>query len=61
MHYLTLVQQWLVNINPVTTVMFILLVLSEVLGSVPSVKASSIYGVVVAVLTTLKDQAWPKA
>ncbi len=41
-------------------VITILFVISEVLGSVPSIKASSIYGLISALLTTLKDQATPQ-
>lgn len=37
-----------------------LLIISEVLGSVDSIKSSAIYGVFKALVSTLKDQVLPK-
>lgn len=39
----------------------VLLLASEFLGTNEKVKASSIYGVIRALINTLKDQVWPKA
>lgn len=45
--------------TPLMVVFFVLWVVSEILGSNDSIKASGIYGIVKAVLMTLKDQIFP--
>lgn len=55
-----LVQQLSGHVSVVNVVLFLLLVVSEVLGTVDSVKASSIFMVIKALLTTIKEQVWPK-
>lgn len=47
------------NLTPFNIALFVLLVVSEILGSNASIKANSIYGLFRVMLLTLKDQVWP--
>lgn len=48
------------NFNPLTAILFVLFLTSELLGAIPSVKVSSVYQLVVAVLGSIKAMLWPK-
>jgi amino acid transporter len=48
------------NVTPVSIVLALLLLVSEFLGTNEKVKASSIYGVIKALLATAKDEVFPK-
>ncbi len=47
------------NTNAFTISLFVLLIVSEVLGTVDSIKAGSIFTLIRSILMTIKDQAFP--
>lgn len=48
------------HVTPITIAMFVLFVVSEILGTKENIKASSIYSLLKALVNTLIDQVMPK-
>lgn len=60
MDFNTVIQNVEAHINVLSITLLVLLITSEILGSNPNIKASSIYGVIKVLLQTVVDQVWPK-
>jgi uncharacterized alkaline shock family protein YloU len=47
------------QVNPLTVILFILFISSEVIGAIPGIAASNVFGVIKSILYSIIEKLWP--